>query len=137
MYLIGFLHFATNEWSFVVKQNVRCQQNIASIYSRINITRAIETRIVRSQEAGERVTDRSIGNARELQGERLGRGRRNNNGSANESERLCECVNHNQLLTIITAENEANRVKCKYRARTGGKKKDYHEDRHATQACEI
>lgn len=43
--------------------------NIASIYSRINIARAIETRIVRSHEAGdERVTDRSIeiGNAREL-----------------------------------------------------------------------
>lgn len=24
--LTGLLHFAINEWSFVVKQNVRCQQ---------------------------------------------------------------------------------------------------------------
>lgn len=55
--LTGFLHFATNEWSFVVKQ-MFVVNNIASIYSRINITRAIEMRIIRSQEAGERVTDR-------------------------------------------------------------------------------
>lgn len=39
--------------------------NIASIYSRINITRAIETRIVRSQEARERVTDRLESEMRE------------------------------------------------------------------------
>ena len=43
--------------------------------------------------------------------QKMGRGRKNNNGRVNESERMymCECVNHNQLLNIITAESEANR----------------------------
>jgi len=40
---------------------------------------------------------------------KMGRGRKNNNGRVNESERMCECVNHNQLLNIITAEREASR----------------------------
>lgn len=54
--------------------------------------------------------DRSIetGNARELLGKTTGRGR-GGGSRANESERVCACVNHNQLLNIITAESEANR----------------------------
>lgn len=73
--------------------------NIASIYSRINIARAIETRIVRSQEAGdERVTDRSIeiGNERKLQEKKEWREeereRESNNGRSEwERENVCVC----------------------------------------------
>lgn len=87
--LTGFLHFAINEWSFVVKQ-MFVVNNIASIYSRINITRAIETRIVRSRRSGSR-SDWTIDWSRKRE---RALGKETGRGSNNAVERMGarECV---------------------------------------------
>jgi len=102
------LHFAINEWSFVVKQNVRCQQYRFHLFP--NKYNASDRNANCSIPKNGRKSEWSIeiGNARAIR-KMIGRGRKSRYGRANESERMCACVNHNQLLNIITAESEANR----------------------------
>lgn len=103
----GFLHFAINEWSFVVKQNVRCQQYRFHLFPNKYSANCSIPRSGRksdwSIDWNPEIGERTIGEKMEKGEDRVTMIR------ANETERMYACVNHNQLLNIITAKSEANR----------------------------